>query len=381
MFEEPVTAYVQSYAAEHNQPFDEGLQAQTATIIDEATAIVGSHTMLFNLDNVIAFPQFQTVRKMLQTVLAYFYLVPLAFFLIAGALVGLNWKLPHRSLIWIGSGLVSGSAFVIIPAIVALVLKIPQRITVSADYINTALRTLALHYTTFFLGSGALVFVLGIACLVGYNSDQQGKTRCLPPGSRLRGRNGTILIHHRLTDALKGGEKYMKKVIVSLLFAFALFFGAQPNVAAATENDIISTLEASSLPSNYVQQAKNYLMSNDVTAEEADQIIVHINNAQAVVNARGAKSVNQLTQADGQAILAELTAAAAILDMTVTMNSKEIIIYGADGTVVATFPTKGNDVKQTGANNLYLAGGISLLVAAAGAAVVAKKRFQFAVEA
>ncbi|WP_319995372.1 hypothetical protein [Trichococcus shcherbakoviae] len=168
MFEEPVTAYVQSYASEHNQPFDEGLQAQTDTIIAEATAIVGSHIMLFNLDNVIAFPQFQTVRKMLQTVLAYFYLVPLAFLLIAGAIVGLNWKLPHRSLIWIGSGLVSGSAFVIIPAIMALILKIPQRITVSADYINTALRTLALHYTTFFLGSSALVFALGIACLVGY---------------------------------------------------------------------------------------------------------------------------------------------------------------------------------------------------------------------
>lgn len=175
MFEEPVTAYVQSYAAEHNQPFDEDLQAQTATIIDEATTIVGSHTMLFNLDNVIAFPQFQTVRKMLQTVLAYFYLVPLAFFLIAGALVGLNWRLPHRSLIWIGSALVSGSAFVIIPAIVALLLKIPQRITVSADYINTALRTLALHYTTFFLGSGVLVIVLGIACLVGYSLISKAK--------------------------------------------------------------------------------------------------------------------------------------------------------------------------------------------------------------
>ena len=56
----------------------------------------------------------------------------------------------------------------------------------------------------------------------------------------------------------------MKKVIVSLLFAFVLFFGAQPNVAAATENDIIATLEASNLPSKYVQQAKNYLMLIDV---------------------------------------------------------------------------------------------------------------------
>jgi len=144
---------------------------------------------------------------------------------------------------------------------------------------------------------------------------------------------------------LKGGEKYMKKVIVSLLFAFLLFFGAQSNVAAATENDIISTLEASSLPSNYVQQAKNYLRSNDVTVEEADQIIVHINNAQSVVNARGAKSMNQLTKADKQAILAELTATAAVLDITVSVTSKEVVFSDADGTIIATFPTKGNGVK------------------------------------
>ena len=88
----------------------------------------------------------------------------------------------------------------------------------------------------------------------------------------------------------------MKKVIVSLLFAFVLFFGTQANVAAATENDIIKTLVATNLPANYVQQAKNYLRSHDVPAEEADQIIVYINNAQAVVTARGAKSMNQLTK-------------------------------------------------------------------------------------
>jgi hypothetical protein len=137
----------------------------------------------------------------------------------------------------------------------------------------------------------------------------------------------------------------MKKVIVSLLFAFVLFVGAQPNVVAATENDIIGTLVASSLPSNYVQQAKNYLKSNNVTTEEADQIIVHINNAQAIVNARGAKSMNQLTKADKQAILSELAATAAVLNITVTVTSKQVIFNDSVGTVVAAFPTKGNGVK------------------------------------
>lgn len=137
----------------------------------------------------------------------------------------------------------------------------------------------------------------------------------------------------------------MRKVILSLLFVFVLFCGVQSNVAAATENDIIRTLGASSLPSNYVQQAKNYLRSNDVTAEEADEIIAHINNAQTVVNARGAKSMNQLTKADKQAILAELTATAAVLDISVTVTSKEVIFIDANGTIIATFPTKGNGVK------------------------------------
>lgn len=144
---------------------------------------------------------------------------------------------------------------------------------------------------------------------------------------------------------MRGGEKYIKKVIVSLLFAFVLFFGAQSNVAAATENDIIRTLETNSLPSNYVQQAKNYLKSNDVTTEEADQIIAHINNAQVVVNARGAKSMNQLTKADKQAILAELTATTAVLHITVTVSSKQVIFNDSVGTVVAAFPTKENGVK------------------------------------
>lgn len=92
-------------------------------------------------------------RKILQTVLCLFLSRTVGLLFDCRALVGLNWKLPHRSLIWIGSSFVSGLAFVIIPASVALSLKIPQRITVSADYINTALRALAIHYTVVLLVS------------------------------------------------------------------------------------------------------------------------------------------------------------------------------------------------------------------------------------
>ena len=55
--------------------------------------------------------------------------------------------------------------------------------------------------------------------------------------------------------------------------------------------------------------------------------------------------MNQLTKADKQAILAELTATAAVLDITVTVTSKQVVFSDADGAVVAAFPTKGNGVK------------------------------------
>ena len=92
MFEEPVTNYVKAYAAEHNQPFDEALQAQTDKIIGEATDIVASHTTLFNLKNVIDFPQFQKVRNALQVISDHFYIVPVAFLAVSGLLVLLNRK-------------------------------------------------------------------------------------------------------------------------------------------------------------------------------------------------------------------------------------------------------------------------------------------------
>jgi len=152
----------------NNIPYDEGLQTQADIIIDDAAAILESHTTLFNLNNVIAFPQFQTFRKAIYTIVEYSYIVPVTILVLAELLALLNRKKIYRTLIWIGSALVSGSLFVVIPALVAMVLRIPQRTTISEEYINTALRTLTQHYLNYFLVAGFLLLLIGIACLIGY---------------------------------------------------------------------------------------------------------------------------------------------------------------------------------------------------------------------
>lgn len=188
----------------------------------------------------------------------------------------------------------------------------------------------------------------------------------------------------------------MKKLIVSFLVAVFFFLGSATNAYAATENDIITSLEAAQVPAHYVQQAQNYLRANDVSAQQADEIVGFINNAKKIVVSTGAVNVGDLSNAEAQAIFDEIMAAASVIGMTVTMGSNEVTLFDANGNIVSTFPIKGlsgyldgtgnasiavNEVKQTGSSNLYLAGGIALLVAAVGSVVVSKKRAYASFEA
>lgn len=112
----------------------------------------------------------------------------------------------------------------------------------------------------------------------------------------------------------------MKNILYVLALALA-FLGTSTSVSAASESDIIATLNDAGVPTVYVTQAENYLRANDVTDAEADQIISHINNAAAIAN--GVTDLSQLSQEQLQAILAEATAAAG---SAVLLKRKEFAI-------------------------------------------------------
>jgi hypothetical protein len=50
----------------------------------------------------------------------------------------------------------------------ALLFRIPRRITVSDPYINEAVRSLVAGYVNFFLAAGIIVFMFGILCFANY---------------------------------------------------------------------------------------------------------------------------------------------------------------------------------------------------------------------
>lgn len=163
----------------------------------------------------------------------------------------------------------------------------------------------------------------------------------------------------------------MKKFLAVLAVAL-FFFGTSTSVSAASENDIISALNNAGVPAVYVTQAENYLKANDVTDAEADQILTNIKNAAAIAN--GVTDISQLTQEQLQAILSEATSAASVLGLTLTLSDGVVTFNDASNNTVAQFSLSGNEVKQTGSSYIYLVSGLSLLVAAAGSAVVLKRK-------
>ena len=167
----------------------------------------------------------------------------------------------------------------------------------------------------------------------------------------------------------------MKKILSVLAIAL-LFMGVSTSVSAASENDIITALNDANVPAVYVTQADNYLKANDVTAAQADQVIVHIKNASAI--AAGVTDPKQLTQEQMQAILAEVTAAAAVLGITLTIEDGVVTFKDASNNTIAQFSLDGNEVKQTGSSYTYLVSGLGLVAAAAGSAFFIKRKYAVA---
>ena len=164
----------------------------------------------------------------------------------------------------------------------------------------------------------------------------------------------------------------MKKFLTILALAVFFLGATSTTVSAASENDIITALNNAGVPAVYVTQAENYLRTTDVSEAEADQIIANIKKAAAIAN--GVTDLSKLTQEQINAIIAEVTSAAAVLGLTLSVSDGVVTFYNADGSVVTQSSMSGNEVKQTGSSYIYLVSGLVLLVAAAGSAVLLRRK-------
>ncbi len=187
----------------------------------------------------------------------------------------------------------------------------------------------------------------------------------------------------------------MKKILV---IAFVVVLALACSVSAfaagslnANEKKVIAALEQTvkigdasfKLPASYINQAKNYFLSSDVdlTAEEADAIIGHINDAIAALKAEKPKAagkeldLSDLSDATKRKLLEAGQKACEVIGLELDYDAVNNVVTIKDANGRVVFSDEAI-IKKTGADVSVPAIAIAvvlLTVLSAGAIVVTKK--------
>lgn len=188
--------------------------------------------------------------------------------------------------------------------------------------------------------------------------------------------------------------KILKKIgsallVLGLLVASPLAASASSGINANEQRilDALSTpiqLEGRSttLPAQYINQARNYSLRADVdiTSSQADEIIGYINEGRALAEGSGYSYFSEMPASLQNQLLALAQKAAAVLGLTISFdfNTGIVTIISESGDVVVD---GSGVIKQTGFDfSTSSAVMIALMGVVGTCAVVAKKRNLFAAQ-
>ena len=163
----------------------------------------------------------------------------------------------------------------------------------------------------------------------------------------------------------------MKKILSLALTVLLVVMGFAAVVSAATTDDVLQALEDANVPEAYVEQARSYFADNPLTEAEAEALVGYIKAAADLAD--GTTKISDLSGAQRSAILAEISNAAQVIGLTASYDDGTIYIRDADGNLVFSESGEGA-VKQTGFNYSIVLYGLGGLVLAAGTAVISKKK-------
>lgn len=131
-----------------------------------------------------------------------------------------------------------------------------------------------------------------------------------------------------------------KSIFVLAIVLVVAMFAAMPVMAAPTEQEqtIIDALNAAGVPADYVNQAAAWLETTDASSS-ASAIVSQINAAASTAAGRSAADI---PQADRNAILANITAAASTVGLNVGVDGRTVTVTDGQGNIVvsATAPAR-----------------------------------------
>jgi hypothetical protein len=159
---------LQTYAQKHNIKVDDNLKNELLAVSEDAGNIINNHAILFNINEVDKYPQFQTLKRLIHLLSIITILPFAAVFLLIILLLLLNRKTPIKMFLWTGSSLIPAAIMTLIPCILALFYNTPNRFPVDNAYLKVALSDISLGYIKCFTITGVIVLLVGICCMYIY---------------------------------------------------------------------------------------------------------------------------------------------------------------------------------------------------------------------
>ena len=171
----------------------------------------------------------------------------------------------------------------------------------------------------------------------------------------------------------------MKKV-VSILILFVLLASMTTIVNATSADDLADTLyemgEPYGLTSSDKVRIERYLSDNDVSDDQADEIVAIAERAVAIFEEAGVSTYSDLTDDEKSELKSLANEAADVLGLTLVFGTKQVEIY-QDGTLIEVVTLEDGDIlAYTGNSTMNIVLVVSSIAAIALVAVlVARKKF------
>lgn len=172
-----------------------------------------------------------------------------------------------------------------------------------------------------------------------------------------------------------------KTLLISILVAIILMAYATVVNATTTStlaDEIYSKGKKYGVTSADKVKIERYLSENEVSDEDANQIISKVDEAVAVMEKAGVTSYNQLTTAQASELKTIAKEVADILDVKLVFKSGKVEIYDNQGKLIETVAQNNGKLAYTGNNTVNVILTASVVAVIALAITVGGKKFAYA---
>lgn len=171
-------------------------------------------------------------------------------------------------------------------------------------------------------------------------------------------------------------------VLVAAAAVTAFAAGINSNEQAVL-NELQTSVNGMTIPSQYINQAENYFNTIEMTKAESDQIIAAIREGKAYLESTGVTAVSQLTAEQKQTMMGYANKAAGVLGLSLSYAKGTLTVTDGNKTNGSasdnkTVAVSGNVVKTTGADvngiGFVVLGAVVVLLAACGTIYLVKTK-------